>query len=158
MFYIIGLSRLNIYKWICHALVEDSLKTLKVHKRQLLRSSFFLFFPFYFFAGNSHGYNKLSLWRGPRIIILSKFGLLWRFMCVCVCVFKGYVVFPPNEKIPPLFQNYKGKEISKAPSVYLVISKEKMYVCVWVYTEAYMCIPTHTHTHKVHTVYGSSNM
>lgn len=79
-------------------------------------------------------------------------------LCVCVCVFKGYFVFTPNEKIPPLFQNYKGKEISKAPSVYLVISKEKMYVCVWVYTEAYMCIPTHTHTHKVHTVYGSSNM
>lgn len=104
LFYIIGLSRLNIYRWICHALIEDSLKTSKFTKDNYKEFlfCFFLFLPFYFFfAGNSHGYNKLSLWRGPGIIILSKFGLVARFyVWMCVYVFKGYFTLfsPPNER------------------------------------------------------------
>lgn len=74
-------------------------------------------------------------------------------LCVCVCVFKGYFVFTPNEISHPFSKIIK--EISKAPSVYLFISKEKMYmcVCVCVYTEAYMCIHTCTHTQSTHCLW-----
>ena len=58
--------------------------------------SFFLFsLFFYFIAGHSYGYNKLSLWRGPRVCqnLSQSHALLW------VCVFKWYFVVTPKLKI-----------------------------------------------------------
>lgn len=91
-----------------------------------LFSSPLLFIHLFFFAGNSHRYNKMSFWRRSRII-LSKLGLVARcvcvYMCVCVCVCACVYVymlvyvcvergtlFSPQVKDPPSPKTIKEKE------------------------------------------------
>ena len=73
--------------------------------------SFFLFsLFFYFIEGNSYGYNKLSLWIGPKVCqnLSQAHALMW------VCVFKWYFVVTPKLKIWSLSQNYKWQKYAKS--------------------------------------------
>lgn len=146
MFYIIGLSRLNIYRWICHALIEDSLKTLKFTKDN--DKKFLVFFsPLYLFAGNSHRYNKLSLWRGPKIVTLSRVGLVAR-PYVCAHVYLKGILFHLQIKRSDFFLKTikeKDKKFQKhLVFIFLYLKKRK---CVCVYVHRYTCVYTYTHTH-----------
>ena len=133
MFYIIGLSRRNIYRWICHALIEDSLKTLKFTKDNYKKFLFSFFFPFFFLQATVMGTTNCLFGEDQELLFCQNLGSLHAFVCVCVCVcvygyLKGTLFSPPNER-SHLLPKLSRKKNSKAPSVYLFVSKEKK-VCM----------------------------
>ena len=106
------------------------------------------FFPLYLFAGNSHSYNKLSLWRGPKIVTLSKVGLVARFY-VCAHVYLKGILFHLQIKRSDFFLKTikeKDKKFQKHLVFIFLYLKKRKCVCVCMCTGIHVCTHTRTHT------------